>query len=889
MKRNTSSDNSSSSIAYRYLIVLGLLAILSTVSYKILEKTTSKLETSAAVISASSRQSMLSQRIANLSLLLVNKKQTAERIRIREDLNNAINMMETYHKGLTKGSEKMKLPSNLSSRVASMYFDEPMKLDSFIVKYISEAKALAVTPDESLNLSNNHLSFILSSNNHLLRGLNELLHLYQIESEWNTKRLKSIETVILIAYLSVLVFMGILVFYPMTKRIKQEMNKLKEAEAYTRAIVETAADSVITADEKGRIESFNRAAEQLFGYLSQDVADKNIKSLISEINSKANGAGINNLRSGEMIGRRKDGSNFPADLSVSYTKLNDRRIYICIVRDITERKRAEEALLNAHDTLELRVKERTSELSKTNALLKQEIAERKHAEEALREGERRFRTMADTAPVMIWMTGNDKLNSYFNKGWLEFRGRTLGEEVGNGWLDGVHPDDRQSFVEMRSTSFNSRREFKAEYRLKQSDGNYRWVLDHGTPRFLEDRSFAGYIGSVIDITDRKRAEEEMYRAQKIESLGSLAGGIAHDFNNILTAIMSNASLARKYVSSGDAVFKRLLEIEKASLRAKNLTQRFLTFARGGDPIKNTVSIAELLKDSVGMTVRDSSYQCKISIPKKLWPVDIDEGQMSQVLSNLLSNSMQSMMGGGEITVKAENVKVKLDNMPNAEDQKFVKVSINDGGVGIPKENLQKIFDPYFTTKKESNGLGLATSYSIIKKHDGLITVDSEMGKGSTFYVYLPASANAVEMVDERDQFDGAEHGKAAEHCGRILLMDDEEMIREVAGKVLNFIGYEVEFAEDGAKAVDLYQKTFRSGDTYDVVILDLTVPGGMGGEEAIKRLLRIDPHVKAIVSSGYSDNPVMSTYEKYGFMGVIEKPYNVKELRDVLNSVMSQH
>ncbi len=885
MSRNNTAESSSSAMAIRYLVVLGLLAVLSTASYKIIEKTTGRLETSSAVIGVSVKQSVLSQRIAYLSLKLVEAPNKKAQKETREELKAAISKMEELHIALTKGGTERKLPTTHSKKIHDIYFSTPILLDAYVKDYLKEAKAFASSKPSELNKDNKHVVYITSMNGDLLRGLNSLQHQYVLEAQWYTERLKFFEKAVLVAYILVLILMGLLVFYPMVNRIRQEMFKLKEAEAYTRVIVETAADGVITTNEMGNIESFNRTAEKMFKYKASDIRGKNINSLLATMDGKRSHIEIKHLRSAEMTGIRYENSTFPIYLSVSHTMLGNRQIYICIIHDISESKKAEEALRNAHMTLEQRVKERTSELSKTNALLKQEITERRNIEEALRESERRFRTMADTAPVMIWMAGTDNLNSYFNKIWLEYRGKSLGEEVGKGWLEGIHPEDRKELFEVRSNAFENKNEFKIEYRLQRADGEYRWLLDHGTPRFLEDNSFTGFIGTAIDITERKWAEEEMHRAQKLESLGSLAGGIAHDFNNILTAIMSNTSLAKSGLDETDHTYLRLNEIEKATLRAKDLTHRFLTFAKGGVPIKKTVSIVELLKESASLSLRGSNTKCQFTLDSNLWPVDIDEGQISQVINNLLINANQAMENGGVIHVKAENVKVKGQKIGNTVADNFVKISVEDQGYGIPKENLNNIFDPYFTTKESGTGLGLATTYSIIKKHDGIITVDSEEGKGTTFYIYLPASEN--EYVEDSEETETQFESKDASQEGRILLMDDEKMIRETAGKVLRYIGYDVEYAEDGSQAIEIYKKNVESGDNFDAVILDLTVPGGMGGEQAIKQLLEIDPEVKAIVSSGYSDNPIMSQFEEYGFSGVIVKPYDLNELKKVLFTVVN--
>jgi CheY-like chemotaxis protein len=382
-------------------------------------------------------------------------------------------------------------------------------------------------------------------------------------------------------------------------------------------------------------------------------------------------------------------------------------------------------------------------------------------------------------------------------------------------------------------------------------------------------------------------EQELQKIQKLESIGILAGGIAHDFNNILTAILGNISLAKMEANPKDEIYERLVEAEKASLQAKNLTQQLLTFSKGGAPIKKTESITEVIKDSAEFALRGSNVKCEFFIPNDIWPVEVDKGQISQVISNLIINADQAMPEGGIIKVRVENVApvgAVRPCQPVAElpikDGKYVKIEIEDDGIGIPKEHLPKIFDPYFTTKQKGSGLGLATSYSIIKRHDGYIAVESELGVGTTFYIYLPASSKQILTKKDAEE-------RLILSKGRILVMDDEEVVRDVAGIMLKRIGYDVEFADDGAEALELYKKAEESGQPFDAVIVDLTIQGGMGGEQMIKKLLEIDPNVKAIVSSGYSTDAIMSNFKQYGFSGVVTKPYRIAELSETLYKVLT--
>jgi len=407
----------------------------------------------------------------------------------------------------------------------------------------------------------------------------------------------------------------------------------------------------------------------------------------------------------------------------------------------------------------------------------------------------------------------------------------------------------------------------------------RIIAESAAPIRDQESRIVGVVLVFRDITEKRKVEEELLKASKLESVGILAGGIAHDFNNILTAIIGNVSLAKLYDHPDGKVSGALTKVEAAALQAKKLTQQLLTFARGGTPIMQTTSIAELITESVYFTLRGSNVNCDFFIPENLWFVDVDEGQMSQVINNLIINADQAMPGGGTITVSAENIIIGEKHALPINEGEYVKITIKDRGIGISKEHLERIFDPYFTTKQKGSGFGLAITYSIISKHSGHITVESEVGGGTTFSIYLPASFEEIPLKEEMEK-------KVVSGSGKILVMDDEEVVRDVAGEMLKQIGYEVEFARDGAEAIELYNGAKDSGNAFDAVILDLTVPGGMGGIEAIKKLLEIDPEVKAIVSSGYSNDPVMANFSEYGFSEVVPKPYELQKVGEVVRKVL---
>ncbi|HEY41051.1 MAG TPA: PAS domain S-box protein [Dehalococcoidia bacterium] len=387
---------------------------------------------------------------------------------------------------------------------------------------------------------------------------------------------------------------------------------------------------------------------------------------------------------------------------------------------------------------------------------------------------------------------------------------------------------------------------------------------------------------VRDITERKRMEEERRRIERLESLGTLAGGIAHDFNNLLTGIMGNISLVRGYLEPDSKAAERLLEAERASLRARDLTQQLLTFARGGEPIKEATAVGRLISDSANFALMGSKSSCVIDIPVNLWQAEIDRGQMNEVIHNLVINADEAMPEGGVINISARNRVLGDGNTLSLPKGDYVEVTVEDYGVGIPEENLPRIFEPYFTTKEKGSGLGLTTTYSIIRNRKGHITVDSVPGEHTTFSIYLPAIRKALILPEEEAE------DIQAHVTGKILIMDDEEAIRRLLQRALSEVGHDITTAVDGADAIEQYVKAKEKKQPYNLVILDLTVPGGMGGMEAMEKLLEIDPKVKAIVSSGYSTDSIMADYRKYGFTAVIAKPYRVRELRRIIRDILQE-
>jgi PAS domain S-box-containing protein len=506
-----------------------------------------------------------------------------------------------------------------------------------------------------------------------------------------------------------------------------------------------------------------------------------------------------------------------------------------------------------------------------------DITERKRVEDALKVERQRLHDIMEVMPVMVCLLTADYHVAFANRAFRDAFGESHGRRCYEYCFDKKEPC---GFCE----TYNVLKTGKPHHWQLTTPDNAKVIDVYDFP-FTEVDGSHRILGLGIDITERKKSEKERQRMDKLESVGLLAGGIAHDFNNILTAIVGNIGLAKMETQASSELCSRLEEAEKASMRAKDLTNQLLTFSKGGAPIKKLASLSELLKDTASFALRGSNVKCQFSIPEDLWHAEIDEGHISQVINNLVINAQQAMPSGGTLEVRTENITITEQqslgrSLPLTEGN-YVRIAVIDQGTGIPEAYLDKIFDPFFTTKEKGNGLGLATSFSIVHNHGGHISVESKLGAGSTFYIYLPASTKTANIEKKEDK-ETTPVGKA-----RILVMDDEEAVREVSSRILKLIGYDdAEVAADGAEAIKRYREAMQAGKPFDAVILDLTIPGGMGGKETLKKLLEINPGVKAIVSSGYSDDSASAEYIKYGFSGVVGKPYTIGQMRQAMHDLL---
>jgi len=644
----------------------------------------------------------------------------------------------------------------------------------------------------------------------------------------------------------------ILLYLDITEHIRMEQ-ALRQSEEKYRDLFENANDMIQSIAPDGSIQYVNRAWREVLEYAQEDIPNISVFDVIHPDCSEC-GQAFKSVVFGEKSGRvetifiTKSGRTINVEGNIG-TVFSEGKLVGTrgIFRDITERKKAEELLSSEKERLAVTLRSIGDGVIAT-----------------------------DTDGNVVLM---NKISEALT-GWSQEQanGRPITEV-----LHLIEETSRTIKENPVSTLLKSRQTItlSAHNTLLAARDETERLISYSVSPIIDRQS--NIIGTVLvfqDVTEKRNTEEKLLKAEKIESVGVLAGGLAHDFNNLLSAIMGNVELATMELDPNDKAHESLSRAEKAIAMATELAYQLLTFSKGGAPIKKAASIIELTRDSADFALRGSNIRCSFDLPDDLWKVEIDPGQISQVINNIVLNAVHAMPEGGQIHISAGNIVIGYDH-PELKQGRYVKVTIKDTGSGIPKEYLQRIFEPYFTTKHTGSGLGLASTYSIMKRHDGLIEVASDFGKGTTFSVYLPACLGKIELNPLDVEKPSPEKGR-----GKILLMDDDEMIRLTAGEMLKQIGYKGVGAAEGNEAIEKYKTAKNSDEPFDAVILDLTIPGGMGGKETIRNLLEFDAGVKAIVSSGYSDDAIMANYRQYGFSGVLTKPYRVKDLSSVLRKVI---
>jgi PAS domain S-box-containing protein len=618
------------------------------------------------------------------------------------------------------------------------------------------------------------------------------------------------------------------------------------------AVISSIGEGVVVYDLSGKITRMNDFARNIFGYAIDEYQRANRERSVELKMYKADGASYEAneaplfralqgtiVRDEEVLLYRNDCPIWlSATLAPIYDSNNNAKGVVFTFTDITERKRkVAEVLASERELLQVTLN-------------------------SLGEG--------------VVATDQEERIILFNEAAANLTGYSPKEAIGAPLSKVFYIFDDQTSEPISITA--SQKESHHPILVSRELTEIPIALNH-SPIKTPDGLIIGTVMVFQDISAQQKIQQELLKTEKLESLGILAGGIAHDFNNILAAILANVQLALVKLHKNQDIESYLVNTMETTSKASELTKQLLTFSKGGAPVRKDAALNNLIKDTAEFALRGAQVKAEFMIPDDLWAASIDEGQISQVIQNLVINAKQAMPKGGIVRISAANVSIYEES--RFLQGNYVKISVQDQGVGISRENLSKIFDPFFTTKKNGNGLGLTTSYSIIHRHNGYIDVESQEDRGTAFFIYLPASTNG--LVRETAQNLPA---PSVERI-KILIMDDEKNILNAVGEMLRIsFGYQVSLASDGTAAIELYKSALASGEPYEVVIIDLTVPGGMGGQETIAHLRDLNPKIKAIVSSGYATDPVMADYERFGFTGVISKPYKIDELNEVIHKAL---
>ncbi len=643
--------------------------------------------------------------------------------------------------------------------------------------------------------------------------------------------------------------------YSIERERTEQIQQLKRAREYAENIVDTIREVLIVLDNRLRIISANRSFYETFQTVPEKIEGRYVHELADQVWNIPEFLAL--LERILMHSFQHEG----LELDHEFPGLG-RRVMLLNARWVYEEKGETDRIL----------------------LAMSDITERKRAEEALAAEKERL-------AVTLWNIGEGVIVSdvrgsivLMNRTAEQLTGWTAEMAIGREITEVYRTEDERTRKPCANPVAqvlhrDSQRDRGRHLLLVSRDQSEHPLGETLAPVRDSNGDIIGVVIVFRDLTTERRIEEDLAKNERLESIGVLAGGIAHDFNNTLTAIEGNIIVAKAHLMEDHKAFERLVEAEKAAHRARNLTRQLLTFAHGGKPIKRVLKLGDLIRDSTLFALSGSTIRPMMDIPEDLWPVEADEEQIKQVFHNLVSNADQAMPDGGTLSVTAENVVLGDDEILMLQGGKYVRIKVSDTGAGIPREYVSKIYEPYFTTKQFGSGLGLTVTHSIVRNHGGTIEVESRPGAGTTFIVYLPSSHQSVSPEPETSaQMVGGDE--------RVLWMDDEEMIREVGSEMLQVLGYQGTFTRDGDETLATFERAIADGIPFQAVIVDLTTVNGLGGVETIRRLFEIDHRVRAIVCSGYSNDPVMANYHQYGFMGVLPKPFSLEDLDAQLRRVI---
>ncbi|MCF6246602.1 MAG: PAS domain S-box protein [Desulfobacula sp.] len=636
--------------------------------------------------------------------------------------------------------------------------------------------------------------------------------------------------------------------------LEEKSNKLKQLVARYQASFENSRDAMNIFSMDRRILDVNNSLLQLSGYTRKELLSMHLSDLYPQALSTNSEQRFKDLIQEEKLPLfetfllTKDNKKIPVEIAVTFLEhwKDETRVCQGIIRDI----------------------------SQTKAVLAK-----------LKKSEEKYRGLIENLDVGISRStpGPDGRYIEVNQALVDLLGYSK-KQLFKSNIFKFHKDSDKAdslFKEIRSKGGVRGKEIHLVHKKGPS------VIVSYTGKAIKNaKGDILYIDDIIvDMTSKKTIEEEIQKNEKLKSIGALAGGIAHHFNNIMTGLFGNISLAKMELSAQNPAIPYLVNAEECMQEGIALTKQLLTFAKGGDPIKENIKISGILKDAALFSLSGSNIRLKFTFEKELWQIKADKSQISQVISNIVMNARQAMASGGELSIHIEKSDFLKDNLLTISKDQYLKIIISDNGSGMHQKDLERIFDPYFTTRKDGSGMGLSICYSIIKKHDGHIFVTSQVGTGTTITIYLPAlttqtvKETSMQISESETAFDGKH---------KILVMDDEEHIRILLKKMLEKFEYHVELAKDGEDAIQLYKALVEKNQTPDLVIMDLTIPGGMGGKEAAKKLLEFDPGAKIVVSSGYSTDPIMANFKAFGLKGIIPKPYRMEELKTSVKEILSQ-